>query len=162
MYEMESAPGPRTIINGKEVDYFGGCGYFDFHGHPDIKKAANTAVEKYGISSATSPLVYGNNPVLQDLQTKAASFFGTESSLYFASGFLGSSILLDGLKDLYDIIFVDEESHYSVLHATLIAQKPVFKFRYMDVEDFQRYHILYHIQQEFQNTLLLLDDIIHR
>ncbi|MCK5059204.1 MAG: pyridoxal phosphate-dependent aminotransferase family protein [Candidatus Aminicenantes bacterium] len=138
MYVMESTPGPRTVINGKEVDYFSGCGYYDLQGHPEIIKAACEAVKKFGISSATSPLVYGNNPILQRIQTKACTFFGTESTLYFVSGFIGNSILLDGLRDQYDIIFVDEESHYSVLHAALIAQKPVVKFRYMDVEDFRK------------------------
>lgn len=137
MYLMESAPGPRTSINGKEVDYFSGCGYYDFHGHPEIIKAACEAVNKYGTSSATSPLVYGNNPVLPEVVKNACKLFDSENALYFVSGFLGNSILLDGLRDRYDIVFVDEESHYSVLHAASISQKPVVKFRYMDVDDFK-------------------------
>jgi 8-amino-7-oxononanoate synthase len=138
MYVMTSAPGPRTIINGKEIDYFSGCGYYDFHGNPEIIEAACEAVKKYGISSATSPLVYGNNPVLPEVVNNACKLFGSENALYFVSGFLGISILSDGLRDLYDIIFVDEESHYSVLNAALISQKPVVKFHYMDVEDLKK------------------------
>ena len=54
MYLMESAPGARTIVNGKEVDYFCGTGYLGLQGHPELIKASCEAVKKYGIGSATS------------------------------------------------------------------------------------------------------------
>lgn len=62
MYMMESPPGARTIIDGKEVDYFCGCGYFALQSHPEIIRAACEAVKKFGVSSATSRSGYGNNP----------------------------------------------------------------------------------------------------
>ncbi len=61
MYLMESAPGPKTVIDGREIDYFCGTGYFTFQGHPEIVKAACRAVQKYGIGTATSRSGYGNN-----------------------------------------------------------------------------------------------------
>lgn len=135
MYLMESAPGARTIFNRKEVDYFCGTGYYGLQGDQEIINAACEAAQKYGIGSATSRLGFGNNPVLIEVEERAAEFFETESALYYVSGYLGNSILLQGLRDKYDIIFVDGESHYSVIDGASMAQKPVVTFAHMDASD---------------------------
>jgi len=137
MYIMESAPGPKTIINGQEMDYFCGCSYYSLHGHPELIRAAQEAVARYGIGSATSRSGYGNNPVLLRVEELASTFFGSEASLYFVSGYLGNSILLQGLKELYDIIFVDQESHYSVKDGILMADKPFVLFRHLDPQNLE-------------------------
>jgi len=138
MYIMESPPGPITIINGREVDYFCGCGYFAFQSHPELLQAACEAMKKFGMSSATSRSGYGNNPILVDVEKKAADFFGTENALYFVSGYLGNSILLQGLDDQYEMIFVDEESHYSVMDGIALANKPFVQFAHLDAEDLKK------------------------
>jgi 7-keto-8-aminopelargonate synthetase-like enzyme len=132
---MESAPGPKTLIDGKEILYFCGTGYFAFQGHPEVVKAACDAVQKYGVGTATSRSGYGNNPVLLEVEERAARFFEEESALYYVSGYLGNAILLQGLAAQYDVIFVDEESHYSVRDGASIANKPIIKFAHCDAED---------------------------
>lgn len=82
MYVMESAPGPRTTINGRKVDYFCGTSYYGLHGHPELIKAACKASKKYGIGSATSRFGYGDNPVLLEVEQRAAKFF--EKALLFS------------------------------------------------------------------------------
>lgn len=135
MSVMESAPRARAIIDGKEVDYFCGCGYFGFHGRQELIDAACRAVAQYGLGSATSRAGCGDNPVLLAVEANAAKFFETETALYYASGYMGNSILLQGLSDDYDIIFVDEASHYSVLDGASLSNKPVVTFAHMDAED---------------------------
>lgn len=74
MHIMESAPGAKTIIDKREVDYFGGSGYYGLQAHPEPIEAACEAVKKYGISSATATSVYGNNPPHLEVEAKAAEF----------------------------------------------------------------------------------------
>lgn len=157
MYIMESAPGARTIIDGKEVDYFCGCGYYGLQGHPELITAACEAVKKYGIGSATSRSGYGDNPVLLEVEAKASKFFGTESALYYVSGYLGNSILLQGLEDHYEIIFVDKESHYSVMDGAALVDKPLVLFSHLDPHDL-RGKIKKHLKRS-QRPLLICDGI---
>lgn len=157
MYLMESAPGARTVINGKEVDYFCGTGYYGLQGHPEIIKAACEAVNKYGIGSATSRSGYGNNPVLLEVEERASKFFGEESALYYVSGYLGNSILLQGLQDEYEIIFVDKESHYSVIDGASITNKHLVLFAHLDAEDLRK-KIRKHLKSS-QRPLLICDGI---
>jgi 8-amino-7-oxononanoate synthase len=157
MYRMETAPGPRTVIDGREFDYFCGTGYYALQGHPDIVKAACDAVQKYGIGTATSRSGFGNNPVLLEVEERAARFFDAESALYYVSGYLGNSILLQGLKDRYDVVFVDEEAHYSVKDGASIAQKPVVPFAHRDADDLRKKLKSY--LKSFQKPLVICDGI---
>ena len=135
MDQMNSAPGAQAVINGREVDYFCGTGYYTLQADSRLIDAACEASRRYGLSSATTRAGFGNNPVLLAVEEKAALFFEAEAALYYVSGYLGNGILLQGLAPEYDLIFVDEESHYSVMDGAAVARKPLVSFAHCDVDD---------------------------
>ncbi|MBN1854496.1 MAG: pyridoxal phosphate-dependent aminotransferase family protein [Pirellulales bacterium] len=154
---MQSSPGAKTVIDGKEVDYFCGCGYYDFHGHPEIIDAACQATRLFGMGSATSRSGYGDNPVLLEVECNAAKFFASESALYYVSGYLGNAILLQGLRDDYDIIFYDQESHFSVRDGIAVSGKTAIPFSHKDADDLKKQMAL-HLKPS-QRPLLICDGI---
>lgn len=135
---MESAPGPNTIINGKSYLYFGGTGYYALQGHPQLIEAAMNAVKKYGVHPATSRSGFGNNPVLLDVEKKLADFFGTEDAFYFVSGYLGPLVLVQTLRDKYDVIVMDETAHFAIKDAVYTTNKRVVSFKHRDPEELRR------------------------
>jgi 8-amino-7-oxononanoate synthase len=157
VHVMQSPPGARTVIDGQEVDYFCGCGYYGFQGHPELIDAACKAVRRYGIGSATSRWGHGNNPALLEVESRAARFFAVESTLYYVSGYLGNSILLQGLRDDYDVVFVDAESHYSVLDGASLVDKPVVAFAHRSADDLKR-QVARHLKPS-QRPLLICDGV---
>jgi glycine C-acetyltransferase/8-amino-7-oxononanoate synthase len=157
MYLMESPPRARAVINGKEVDYFSGCGFYDFQGRPEIIQAACEALNKYGISSGTSSAGYGTTPVLLDIERKAARFFQTEAALHYVTGCFGNYILLQGLTDDYEVIFIDSESHYSAQNAASLAQKPVIEFHHRSPDDLRKK--IKDFLQPSQRPLIMCDGI---
>lgn len=106
-FVMDSAPGPETVINGRKYIYFGGTGYFGLHGNAEMIQVAIDALNKYGMHSATSRTMFGNNPVLLDAEKKIAGYFGTEDSLYFVSGYLSGLFMAQGMADQFDVAFAD-------------------------------------------------------
>ncbi len=156
-YIMESELGAQTIINSKMVDYYGGCAYLGFQVHPEVIHAACEATKKYGISSATSTAGFGNNPVLIDLEEKISMFFETQGVLHYASGCLGNFIMVEGLKNDYDIIFVDSQSHYSIKNATSLVQKREIEFKHLDAEDLKAK--LHEHLQPSQRPMIICDGI---
>ena len=90
---MQSPVGEKTIFNGHTMDYFAGSGYLGLQSHPKVIKAAQVALTKYGFSTATSRGGYGEHSIYEDLEQAACNFFGAEKVLYFASGYMGISIL---------------------------------------------------------------------
>ncbi len=51
---MQSAPGARTLIDGRWRDYFSGTGYLGLQGHSDLVAAATRALTQYGLTTGTS------------------------------------------------------------------------------------------------------------
>lgn len=136
-YTMQSKAGTEVVLNGKRYLYFAGTSYFQLHAHPEVIKAANDATLKYGIGSATTRAMTGTTPLLEQIEEKLAAYFNAEDAVYLPSGYLSN---LAGLKaldsmDLYQVIFLDEESHYSLAEAALATGRPVVPFRNRDLDD---------------------------
>jgi 8-amino-7-oxononanoate synthase len=138
MLEMQSAPGPETVISGRRYLYFAGTAYYALQGHPEVIRAACEALQHYGLASATTRAWFGSTPPLIEAETQAARFFATEAAFYYATGYAGTQILLAGLVDEFDLLAVDELAHYSVLEAARGSAKPVITFRHGDVADLGR------------------------
>src|SRR5512135_1461253 len=99
---MTSPPGPVTVIGGRSYFYFAGTGYLGLAGHPEVIQAACTAVQRYGVHTATSRSGFGNNPLTLEVEQRAAEFFHTEDAFYFASGYAGNHIVLQALAERVD------------------------------------------------------------
>jgi 7-keto-8-aminopelargonate synthetase-like enzyme len=131
----ESPPGAYTKIDGREYLYFVGTGYLGLQGHPEVIRAACRAAEQYGIGSANSRTAFGTTPPLLEVERLAAALFGLDDAFYFASGWMGSNILVQELDDLPSFVFIDECSHYSVFEATSMSVWPQVSFMHRDLDD---------------------------
>ncbi|MEK6546494.1 MAG: aminotransferase class I/II-fold pyridoxal phosphate-dependent enzyme, partial [Nitrospinota bacterium] len=78
---VEEGQGARVKINGREVIQLSSNNYLGLAAHPELKKAASSAIEKYGCVSGASRLISGNLKLHEKLEEKISSFKGTESSL---------------------------------------------------------------------------------
>ena len=123
--------GPRMLVNGRQVDYYCGTSYYSLHGDPRVIDAACDATRRYGLGPATVM----NTPPLLEVVERASAFFGTQSVTYLVSGYLADMVLVQALSDDYDVVFVDERSHYSVFDGLAVSEKPVVRFRYRDPND---------------------------
>ena len=132
-YEMQGPMGARTMIDGRTVDYFAGCGYLGLQNHPAVRQAAIDALTTYGL--ANSGGFGSNHPIYHQLREAVCTYFGAEEMLYFASGYLGNAILAQGLCTRFERIFIDEQAHYSVWDGARTAGKPVHAYRHLDADD---------------------------
>jgi 8-amino-7-oxononanoate synthase len=128
---MESPVGARTIFNGREMDYFAGTGYLGLQSHPAVVEAAQEAVRRYGLATATSRGGYGEHPVYDELEQEACAYFGAEKVLYFASGYLGISILTQATGSQFDHIFIDSSAHFSLWDAAHATNLPITPFHHL-------------------------------
>jgi glycine C-acetyltransferase/8-amino-7-oxononanoate synthase len=134
---MQSPPGAYTVIDGRRCLYFAGTGYLGLQGHPEVIRAACDAAERFGIGSATSRTRtgFGDTPPILDVERLAAEFFGLDDAFYFASGYLGNTVLATVLCDAFDAVFLDERSHYCEWDAARLSGRPVISFAHRDPGD---------------------------
>ena len=76
--------------------------------HPEVKAAAISAIEKYGVNFSASRRTTGTADLHLELEKKLAAFKGTEDAVVFASGYMGNKILLEILKERYTAVYIDE------------------------------------------------------
>lgn len=129
---MQSPAGAVTVINGREMDYFCGCGYLGLQNHPAVLAASAEALENYGLSTATSRGGYGEHPVYDELEKQAALTLGCERLLYFASGYMGAAILVQSHLLAGDHFFLDDNAHFSLWDAAAMSNHPVSSFHHLD------------------------------
>ncbi len=132
---MQSPPGPRVLIDGREMLYFAGTGYLGLQGDPRVIEAACEAVRCYGVGPATSRTGFGESPPLQEVERQAALFFGVEQALYVASGYAGMSVLMQDQAGSDDLILADEWLHMAGLDACAAGLAHVERFRHGDADD---------------------------
>lgn len=128
---MESPVGAQTVFDGRAMDYFAGTGYLGLQDHPAVLQSAQEAMQRYGLSTATSRGGYGEHPIYDEFELEACAYFGAEKVLYFASGYLGASILLQATGDRFEHIFIDSAAHFSLWDAASATNRPITPFHHL-------------------------------
>jgi len=155
--KMQSPVGAHTTFNGREYDYFAGCGYLGLQNHPAVLQAAQQTLQEYGLSTATSRGGYGEHPIYDELEKQACAFFGAEKVVYFASGYLGMTILTQTSNLAKDHFFIDSQSHYSLWDAAQVTNKPITVYPHLDPERLME--ILNHELQPQEHPIVLSDGV---
>ncbi len=132
---MQSPPGPRVIIDGREVLYFAGTGYLGLQGDHRVIEAACEAARTYGVHPATSRTGFGESPPLLAVEERAARFFGTERALYVVSGYAGMSTLVQAAPRPPGLILADDWLHLAGRDASALSGARVERFAHCDPDD---------------------------
>ncbi|MCD9640666.1 serine palmitoyltransferase component [Datura stramonium] len=83
---LESAAGPHTIVNGKDVVNFTSANYLGLLGSQELLETCTTALEKYGVGSCGPRGFYGTIDVHLDCEARIAKFLGTPDSILYSYG----------------------------------------------------------------------------
>jgi 8-amino-7-oxononanoate synthase len=118
---------------GKRLLSFSCNDYLNLTQHPDVKRAAAAAVEKYGVGSGASRLVTGNHPLYSELETRLARMKGTEAACVFGSGYLANTGIIPVLIGREGLVLLDELSHACLYAGARLSRGRVQTFRHNDV-----------------------------
>jgi len=129
---IEGPVGAKTRINGLDFDYFSGTGYLGLQSHPEVLRAGAEAIEQYGLFTGSSRGGYGEHPLYRTLEREACRFFGADRVVYFASGYLGMSVLTQAGVERFDHIFIDSVAHYSLWDAAQATNRPITPFHHLE------------------------------
>ena len=134
---VESAPGTRANIGGRELLNFSSNDYLGLAQHPALKEAAVKAVEKFGAGSGASRLVCGSLAVHHELEESLAAFKGTEAALTFSTGFSAAQGAIVALLGKGDVLIVDKLVHACIVDAAKLCGAKLRVFRHNDLNDLE-------------------------
>lgn len=112
---VDSPPGPRIKVGGRELLNFSSNDYLDLANDPALKRAASKAVERWGVGAGASRLVCGNLAPYEGLETKLAAFKKKESAIVFGSGYAANVGTITALVGEGDVVILDKLDHASII-----------------------------------------------
>ncbi len=109
--------------------------YLGLAGDPRLKRAVIEAVASATQVGATgSRLLSGNSREWKELETEFAEFAGTESALYFTSGYAANVGLLSAILQPGDTVFSDALNHASLIDGIRLSGARKIIYPHGDVE----------------------------
>lgn len=127
-----TAQGAWIEVDGKKVLNMCANNYLGFANHPELKKAAQQAIEEYGVGPAAVRTIAGTMSLHNELEEKLAKFKKVEAAISFQSGFSSNLATIPTLMGPEDIIFSDELNHASIIDGCRLTKAKVVRYKHCD------------------------------
>jgi 8-amino-7-oxononanoate synthase len=119
---------------GERFVSFANYDYLGLANHPGVKKAANTALQQFGIGALGSRLVGGERSNHRIFEQALADFLGVEQVLSLVSGYLTNVTTISHIMGSRDALFIDELSHNSIVSGAKSSVAETIVFHHNDLE----------------------------
>jgi len=129
---LETAPGPRAVVDGRPLLVLGSNNYLGLSEHPEVRAAAREAVDRWGTGASGSRLTTGNLALHEELESDLASWKGTEAALLFATGYQAAVGAIPALAAPGDLILSDTLNHAGLIDGCRLSRAEVRVFRHAD------------------------------
>jgi 8-amino-7-oxononanoate synthase len=109
--------------------------YLGLSGHPALHAAVSIAVQESSrVGGTGSRLLSGHTAGWQELESSFAAFAGTESALFFTTGYAANLGLLSSLVSKDDVVYSDVLNHASLIDGIRLsgARKVIYPHRNLD------------------------------
>jgi 8-amino-7-oxononanoate synthase len=119
--EITVAQGPEVEIGGRRLVNFSSNDYLGLANDHRLRKAATTAIDKFGVGSGASRLITGNLSPHLRLERALAKWKGTQASLCFSSGYAAALGTIPALVGKDDVILLDKLCHASLIDGAKLS-----------------------------------------
>ncbi len=154
---LSSPQGAWLVVDGKRALNFCSNNYLGLADHPRLVKAAQAAVEKYGVGPGAVRTIAGTMDLHLDLERRLADFKGVEAAISFQSGFNANLATIPALVGKEDAIFSDELNHASIIDGSRLSGAKIIRFAHTDPQDLQR--VLAENRANFPHALVVTDGV---
>lgn len=135
---IQEVRGNKIKVNGKEMIMVGSNNYLGLINHPRVMKAAQAAVDRYGVATCGSRFLNGTLDIHVELEERLAKFMKREAALTFSTGFQTNQGIISTLVGKGDAVITDRMVHASIIDACRLSFGSIYKFKHNDMEDLER------------------------
>ena len=130
--------GLRRVLHSPSGVDLSSNDYLGLTSHPVLKQRMAEAICLDGCGSTGSRLLRGHRESFTALERRFAQFKGTQSSIYFSSGYLANLAVLSTFPQSADTIFSDQLNHASLIDGARLSHARRVIFPHNDVEALRR------------------------
>ncbi|MEL6448917.1 MAG: glycine C-acetyltransferase [Pseudomonadota bacterium] len=111
--------------------------YLGLANHPDVVKAAHTALDDYGFGMASVRFICGTQTVHTDLEKRISEYLGTEDTILYPSCFDANGGLFETILTRDDAVISDALNHASIIDGIRLCKAHRFRYAHNDMADLQ-------------------------
>jgi 8-amino-7-oxononanoate synthase len=135
---IQEVKGNKVKVDGKEMIMVGSNNYLGLIDHPQVIKAAQEAVDRYGVATCGSRFLNGTLDIHVELEERLAKFIKKEAVLTFSTGFQTNQGIISTLIGKGETVITDKMIHASIVDACRLSYGEVHTFKHNDMEDLER------------------------
>lgn len=111
--------------------------YLGLANHPDLIRAAQEGVQRYGFGMASVRFICGTQSIHQELESRLSRFLGTEDTILYSSCFDANGGLFETLLGAQDAVISDELNHASIIDGIRLCKAKRFRYKNNDMLDLE-------------------------
>lgn len=154
---IQSRPGPKIILEGRQLLNFTSNDYLGLAGDQRLIAAAIAAIRELGTGSSGSRLLSGHRPLHHQLEQAIANWKQTDDALVFSSGYLANLGTVAALVGARDLILADQYNHASLKNGAILSGATVIPYAHCSIQDLTAK--LEQHRDRYQRCLLLTDSV---
>ena len=131
---ISSGMAPRIVVDGQSILQFCSNDYLGITSHPEVTRAAEAALSRYGTGAGSARLVVGTSSPHSKLEQALAQLKQTEAALALSSGYHANTGVLPALTTSEDVIFSDALNHASIIDGCRLSHATTKIYRHNDIE----------------------------
>ncbi|WP_312571229.1 8-amino-7-oxononanoate synthase [Stutzerimonas balearica] len=131
---LASPQGPEVVVDGQRLLNFCSNDYLGLANHPEVIRAMQDGVAKWGVGGGASHLVIGHSGPHHELEEALAEFTGRPRALLFSTGYMANLAAVTALVRQGDTVLEDRLNHASLLDAGLLSGARFSRYLHNDAE----------------------------
>ncbi|MGA9852737.1 MAG: glycine C-acetyltransferase [Gammaproteobacteria bacterium] len=125
------------VTSGEEVINFCANNYLGLADNPELVKAAQAALPKYGFGLSSVRFICGTQTVHKELEARLSKFLGTDDTILYSSCFDANGGLFETLLDEQDAVISDALNHASIIDGVRLCKAKRFRYNNNDMADLE-------------------------
>jgi glycine C-acetyltransferase len=126
-----------SLPGGKQVLNFCANNYLGLSGHPEVARAAQVALDRWGYGLSSVRFICGTQEIHKELESSLSRFLGMEDTILYGSCFDANGGLFETLLDDQDAVISDELNHASIIDGIRLSKAQRFRYRNGDMKDLE-------------------------
>ena len=141
LYKVERIiTSPQNVeisVDHKSVLNFCANNYLGLADHPELIKAGQKALKKYGFGMGSVRFICGTQNIHKELEKNISLFLKTEATILYSSCFDANSGLFEALLGREDAVISDELNHASIIDGIRLCKAHRYRYKNNDMQDLQ-------------------------